>query len=107
MIDLNPCCCAEAWHAATLAAQQHGEASWKHLTCCDTGACIQMSTMSTALHHIRGLGCDFLLNLPAKGLLVHQVEGEEENRVTFSKRSRGMKGKKDISYVLLSYSVST
>lgn len=66
----------EAWQSASLAAQQHSEASWKHLTCCDSEAFIQMSTSSAALHQIRELRCDFLFNRAAWGLPVHQVEGK-------------------------------
>lgn len=75
----------EAWHSVSLAAQQHGEASWKHLTCCDSEAFIQMSTSSAALHQIRELRCDFLLNQAAWGLPVHQVE---EKRKTGSRSQR-------------------
>lgn len=62
----------------SLAAQQYGEASWKHLTYCDSEAFIQMSTSSAALHQIRELRCDFLLKRAAWGLPVHQVEGKRK-----------------------------
>lgn len=76
VMDLNPCCCCGGLTQCEPA--QHGEASWKHLTCCDSGAFIQMSTSSAALHQIRELRCDFLLNWPAGGLPVHQVEGKRK-----------------------------
>lgn len=47
-MDLNPCSAVEVWRSASLAAQQHGEATWKHLTCCDSEAFIQMSTSSAS-----------------------------------------------------------
>lgn len=68
----------EAWHGASLGAQQHGELSWKHLTCCDPETSVQMSTSSAALLHIRELRCDFPLNLAARVLRVHQVEAEKK-----------------------------
>lgn len=37
-----------------------------------------MSTSSAALHQIRELRCDFLLNQAAWGLPVHQVEGKRK-----------------------------
>lgn len=51
----------EAWHSTGLAAQQHGEAPWKHLTCNDSEALFKC--LPAALHQIRELRCDFLLTV--------------------------------------------
>lgn len=53
-----PTSVVEAWHSVSLAAQHHGEAPWKHLTCYDSEALFKC--LPAALHQIRGLRCDFL-----------------------------------------------